>query len=150
MLPVEHAASIAELGERRAADGGLLPSGIGIGVDPSTPVIVPALDGQDGPSRVVYEGVLWGPTVVTLHTVRAGGATEQYLVALGGLGSFRPRSAGDTVERGAELGKTGNSELVLEARLLRPGIDVRPLGAAAMLSDAVSVPTDVRNVLGTK
>ncbi len=149
-LPVEHVASVAELGDRVAPDGGALPSGIGLAVDPGASVTAPALDGQEGPARVAYAGPLWGPTLITLHTVRERGEPHRYLVALGRLGTLKPRAAGDDVAPGAELGKTGASELILETRLLRPGIDPRPLSAAALLSDASSAPTDPRNVLSLK
>jgi hypothetical protein len=147
---VERVASVAELGDRVAPDGGALPSGIGLAADPGMPVAALALDGQEGPARVAYEGPLWGPTVITLHTVRERGAAYQYVVALARLGSTKPRAVGDDVAAGAELGKTGGSELIVETRLLRPGIDPRPLSAAALLSDASSVPTDPRNVLMLK
>src|SRR4051812_15778956 len=72
VLPVEHAVSIAELGERVSADGGAMPSGIAIQTEPGAPVTVPNLEGQDGPAQVVYEGAFWGTTVITVHTVHAG------------------------------------------------------------------------------
>ena len=149
-LPVERVASIAELGDGEGADGGVHPSGIVLRSDPGAPVAAIGLDGQEGPAQIAYEGRIWGPTVVTLHTVREHGVTDRYAVALGGLGNLRPLAEGEVVSPGAELGKTGASELIVETRLLRPGIDVRPLSAAALLSDASSVPTDPRNVLVLK
>jgi hypothetical protein len=149
-LPVERVISVAELGDRVAPDGGALPSGIGLAVDPGVSVTALALEGQEGPARVAYEGALWGPTIVTLYTVRERGEPNRYVVALARLGSLKPRAAGDDVAPGAELGKTGASELIVETRLLRPGIDPRPLSAAALLSDASSAPTDPRNVLALK
>jgi hypothetical protein len=148
-LPVDHAASIADLGESAAPDGGVKPSGIGIQVAPGRAVSAVTLDGQDGPARIVYEGTLWGPTVVTLHTVHAGGVTQQYLVALAGLATLLPRALDETVSAGAQLGTSGASQLILETRLLRPGVDVRPLSAASMLAEGASVATDPRNVLST-
>jgi hypothetical protein len=149
-LPVDRIASVAELGDRVAPDGGALPSGIALRADPGAPVAALTLDGQEGAARIAYQGLLWGPTVVTLHTVRERGASQKYVVALGGLGSLHPRAIGDDVSPGAELGKVGASELFVETRLLRPGVDPRPLSAAALLSDANSTPTDPRNVLGLK
>jgi hypothetical protein len=149
VLPVQHAVSIAELGEGTAADGGVRPSGIGIQVAPGVPVDAVGLDGQDGPARVVYEGILWGPTIVTLHTVRAGGATQQYLVAFAGLGSLRPHAVDETVSAGAELGTSGASALVVETRLVHPGVDVRSAPPSTLLTDGVSAGTDPRNVLST-
>ena len=147
VLPVEHATSIAELGERASADGGALPSGIAIQTEPGTRITVPTLEGQEGPAQVVYAGPFWGTTVVTAHTVRAGGATERYLVALGKLGSARALSSGELASPGAQLGTAGSSLLVLATRLVRPGIELRELSAGGLLSDAVSVPVDPRNVL---
>jgi hypothetical protein len=147
VLPVERALSIAELGERASADGGALPSGIAIQTEPGARVTVPTLEGQEGPAQVVYVGPFWGPTVVTAHTVRAGGATERYLVVVGKLGTARALSSGDQVSAGAQLGTAGSSLLVLATRLVRPGIELRDLGAGSLLSDANSVPVDPRNVL---
>lgn len=149
-LPVERVSSFAELGDRVAPDGGALPSGVALRTDPGTPVTALALEGQAGPAHVAYAGPLWGPTVITLHTVRERGVSREYVVALAGLGSLRPRSPGEDVAAGAELGKTSASELIVETRLLRPGIDARPLSAAALLSEANSVPTDPRNVLSLR
>ena len=64
---------------------------------------------QDGPAQVVYAGTFWGTTVITTHTVRAGGLTQRYLVALGKLGTARPVSAGETAAPGTQLGTAGPS-----------------------------------------
>jgi hypothetical protein len=150
VLPVERVSSFAELGDRMAVDGGALPSGVALRTDPGVPVDAVALEGQEGPARLAYAGPLWGPTVITLHNVRERGVSRQYAVALAGLASLRPRVVGEDVAAGAELGKTSTSELIVETRLLRPGIDPRPLSAAALLSEANSAPTDPRNVLALR
>lgn len=146
-LPVVHAISVAELGERAAADGGVLPSGIALQTDPGSEVAVPSLKGQDGPAEVLFAGGFWGPTVITAHTVQEGGVTQRYLIALGGLGTVRPLPAGESAAPGALLGTAGRAPVILEARLVRPGIELQGLGAPALLNDANSVPTDPRNVL---
>jgi hypothetical protein len=147
-LPVEHPLSIAELGERASADGGALPSGIAIQTEPGAAVTVPALEDQDGPALVAFAGSFWGPTVITVHTVRTGGEPQRYLVTVAKLGTARPIAAGDPAAPGTELGKAGPSLLVLETRLVRPGTELRDLTTAyALLDDANTVPIDPRNIL---
>ena len=149
-LPVARAASIAELGDRSGPDGGARPSGIGIQVEQGAQVSAIALDGQEGAARVVYEGPLWGPSIVTLHQVRVGTVTERYLVAIAGLGSLKPRAVDDDVSPGAVLGTMGSSELVLETRLLRAGVDLRGVASAALMTESTSIAIDPRNVLSSK
>ncbi|HEX4335867.1 MAG TPA: hypothetical protein VH062_08140 [Polyangiaceae bacterium] len=149
-LPVEGVLSVAELGESALPDGGTRPSGVALGVAANTPVSAVELEGQDGPSRLVYAGPLWGPTVVTLHTVRARNGAEQYLVALAQLGSLRPHAVGDTLSGGATLGTSGTAPVVLETRLVRSGVDVRTLAASALLATGASSAVDARNVLSVK
>jgi hypothetical protein len=150
-LPLEHVVSVAELGEQAAPDGGALPSGIAVEGAPGAAVSAVALEGQEGPATVLYRGSYWGLTVVTLHSVQVGGRKQQYVVTVGRLGSARPLDTGATVAQGGTLGTLGAAApalVVLQTRLLRPGIDdVRGMSPAALNDAANSVPTDPRNVL---
>jgi murein DD-endopeptidase MepM/ murein hydrolase activator NlpD len=120
-----------------------------------TPVRMITLDHQDGDAEVLYVGPLFGTTLLTRHTLREGGVTRDYVMLLGHLASVEPGvHVGTIVKDGdvvAAVGDTGSPSLVhlhLEVRRVREGIDLTHVPAgAAMISDAVSVVCDPRNVL---
>jgi hypothetical protein len=146
-LPVEHVTSIEDPLGRAPGDAGMPVSGIGIATEAGAAVSAVTLERQEGPARVAFTGRLFGPTVITVHTVATGAAPDEYLVVTAALGSLRPLGVGDPVAAGAELGRAGSSPLVFDTRLVRRGVDLRALTPAALLDDATSVPTDPRNVL---
>ena len=147
VLPVSRATSIEDPLGHVPGDGGLPAAGIGITTEPGGAVETVTLERQQGPAHVVFAGRLFGPTVITAHTVATGSVPEDYLVVTGALGTVRPLAPGDPLALGAELGRAGVSPVILDTRLVRRGVDIRTLPPASLLDDATSVPVDPRNVL---
>jgi hypothetical protein len=108
---------------------------------------------QVGPAEVVFVGDLVGRTVVTAHVVDEGGRQRTYLLVHGSLDRASPEAVtGAKLEVGAALGFARGEnagrlvEVYVEARELREGRGIDAV-AARPSDPAVSVPTDVRNVL---
>jgi hypothetical protein len=128
--------------------------GVRVAARPGEKVLALGLLHQVGPAEVVFVGDLaGGRTVVTAHTVDEGGRQRTYLLVHGSLDRASPEAVqGAKLAAGAVVGfaRTENAgrliEVYVEARELREG---RGLDAAAArpADPAVSVPTDVRNVL---
>jgi murein DD-endopeptidase MepM/ murein hydrolase activator NlpD len=124
-----------------------------------TPVHLVPLEGQDGETRVIYTGPLFGTTVVTAHRIRAEGQgparLQTYVVLYGHLESVAAgMSAGQNAAPGTMVGSVGDSgspgivHLHLEVRRLREGVDLERVAAGpSLISESVSVPCDPRNVL---
>ncbi len=120
-----------------------------------TPVRMITLDHQEGEAEVLYVGPLFGQTLITRHTLREGGVSRDYVMLLGHLASVEPGVNVGTIAKDgdvvAAVGDTGSPSLVhlhLEVRRVRDGIDLARVPAGAtMISDAVSVVCDPRNVL---
>ncbi|MBK8216691.1 MAG: M23 family metallopeptidase [Myxococcales bacterium] len=119
------------------------------------PVVLVALEHQQGDAEVLFTGRLFGTTVITRHTVREGGRTREYLVLFGHLDSIAPSvSPGVRLPEGAPVGgvgDTGSPQLVhlhLEVRRVREGVDLTKIaGGGALIAESVSVVCDPRNVL---
>lgn len=119
------------------------------------PVVLVALEHQQGDAEVLFTGRLFGTTVLTRHTVREGGRTRDYLVLFGHLDSIAPGvSPGVRLAEGAPVGgvgDTGSPQLVhlhLEVRRVREGVDLTKVaGGGALIAESVSVVCDPRNVL---
>ena len=119
-----------------------------------TPITLVPLEHQEGDAEVIYVGPLFGTTVITRHTLREGGQLRDYVLLFGhldapahGLAVGARLREGDPV---GFVGDTGSPELVhlhLEARRVRPGVDVAKLAPGAMIANANSVVCDPRNVL---
>lgn len=119
-----------------------------------TPVTMLRLEHQEGDADVLYAGPLFGTSVVTHHVLREGGELRDYMLLFGHLDGFPPAiHAGAVVREGdvvGFVGDTGSPELVhlhLEARRLRDGVAWRERGGPALVTDAVSIVCDPRNVL---
>lgn len=120
-----------------------------------TPVRMITLEHQEGDAEVLYTGPLFGTTVLTRHTVREGGRTNDYVMLLGHLDSIAAGVAvGTTVRDGDVVGAVGDTaspslvHLHLEVRRVREGVDLTKVAAGGpMIVDPVSVVCDPRNVL---
>jgi murein DD-endopeptidase MepM/ murein hydrolase activator NlpD len=125
-----------------------------------TPIDAVPLEHQQGDADVIYVGPLFGTTVVTRNTLREGGQLRDYLVLFGHLDAPAPNLAAGAVLKTGDLvgtvGDTGSPELVhlhFEVRRVREGVDVKKtalLGPAQLLTNAVSIVCDPRNVLPLK
>jgi hypothetical protein len=129
--------------------------GIVLAARPGEKVTVVTLDQQEGAAELVFAGDRDGPTLATSHLVREGGQLRAYLVIYGKLDHFAPDLAvGASLEPGATLGHAavhraseGLVEITLEARQLREGGRLGELDAKKLGDPALSIPTDLRNVL---
>ncbi len=106
--------------------------------------------GQSGDAEVLEVGNVRGLSVITLHETRSG----PYLLLHGELGRTAPRiERGQKLRDGTLLGWVGGSgspglvHLYFEARKIREGVDARAEPIARLTQDALSLPTDPRNVL---
>ncbi|MCI0635317.1 MAG: M23 family metallopeptidase, partial [Actinobacteria bacterium] len=115
-----------------------------------TPMVSIPLERQEGQTRVLFEGMLFGRTVVTLHE-RPDGA---YTAIHGHMDTVAPGIApGATIAAGASLGTVGDSgtpgvpHLHYEVRYVRPGVDPWTLWGRDLWDNALAVPCDPRNVL---
>ena len=119
-----------------------------------TPIRAIPLDHQEGDATVLYVGDLFGRSVVTRHVLREAGGLRTYVLIFGhldapapGLARGAPVREGDVV---GFVGDTGSPELVhlhLEARRLRDGVDLDAHAGPDVVSDAVTIVCDPRNVL---
>lgn len=119
-----------------------------------TPIKMMALDHQVGDATVIHVGKLMGTSVVTLHTLREGGRTRDYVMIYGHLDHPAPKlKPGDVLKAGdlvGFVGDTGSPELVhlhLEARRVRDGVDGRKLLPGKILLPESTIVCDPRNVL---
>ena len=94
-----------------------------------TPVVLVALEHQEGDAEVLYTGPLFGTTVVTRHTLREGGRSLDYVVLFGHLDAIAAGLApGATLKEGAAIGTVGDTgspslvHLHLEVRRVREGV----------------------------
>ena len=122
-----------------------------------TPIAMIALDHQVGDAQVIHVGPLMGLSVVTVHTVREGGRTRQYVLIFGHIDhAAAGLKRGDVVRAGdvvAFVGDTGSPELVhlhLEARRVRDGVDGATLLPGRILAADATIVCDPRNVLPLK
>lgn len=147
-LPVAASGSPAVVStEAAGSDGGVRGLGISIAAAAGTPVTAMALDGQDGPSEIVFAGSLIGGTVIIRSTVRTSGRTGNYLSVIGNLDEPRGLAPKTELQDGAEIGKSGPEPLYFEIRLVRAGVDPFAVPADRLLDDSQTVSVDVRNLL---
>lgn len=128
--------------------------GVDLPQSKGTPIHMLRLDHQEGDADVVYSGGLFGTTVVTHHVLREGGELRHYILLFGHLDGFPPNVKPGTVLKNDDVvgfvGDTGSPELVhlhLEARRVREGVDLRAHAGPELVSDAISIVCDPRNVL---
>jgi murein DD-endopeptidase MepM/ murein hydrolase activator NlpD len=140
-------------GKMRAVGHG----GVDIPQKKGTPIQMLALDHQVGDALVLHVGLLMGLSVVTLHTVREGGRTRQYVLIHGHIDhAAAGLKRGDVVKPGtviAYVGDTGSPELVhlhLEARRVRDGVEGESLVPGRILAADATIVCDPRNVLQLK
>jgi murein DD-endopeptidase MepM/ murein hydrolase activator NlpD len=122
------------------------------------PISVVTLEHQEGDAIVVFDGVLFGNTVITLHHVRESGSLRDYAVLYGhleatavGVDLGKPVAEHATI---AFVGDSGSPNLVhlhLEVRRIREEINARDaikqFSGGAILMNHVAVVCDPRNVL---
>lgn len=138
-------------------------TGVDFAIAKGAKVVLALLEGQADDAKVVFVGEDAGVTVATLCSVREGDAVRSYLVIYGHLDRPGPGVvAGSRVHMGDPIGFTGDSgskgveELYLEARVVREGAlkrlipDDTAVPKARLADDALSVATDIRNVLVKK
>lgn len=126
-------------------------------------VLLASLEGAEELAKVVFVGEDAGVTVATLHTVREGDAPRSFLVIYGHLDRPGPGvvpgsrvHAGDVVGFAGDSGSKGVEQLYLEIRQVREGAlprlvpDDTAVPKARLADDALSVATDIRNVLARK
>jgi murein DD-endopeptidase MepM/ murein hydrolase activator NlpD len=122
-----------------------------------TPIVMVPLEHQEGDAEVLFVGELFGRTVVTLHTLREGGQTREYVLLFGhldapatGLARGAHLASGDLV---GTVGDTGSPELVhlhLEARRVRAAVNIRDEPGYKLVANECTVVCDPRNVLPMK
>jgi murein DD-endopeptidase MepM/ murein hydrolase activator NlpD len=122
-----------------------------------TPIHMLRLEHQEGDADVLYTGPLFGTTVVTHHVLREAGELRDYILLFGHLDGWPPNVKPGVVLHDGDVvgfvGDTGSPELVhlhLEARRVRDGVDVRAHAGPEIVSDAISIACDPRNVLPLK
>jgi murein DD-endopeptidase MepM/ murein hydrolase activator NlpD len=125
-----------------------------------TPVTLLALEHQQGDADVVYVGPLFGTSVVTHHVIREAGGLRDYLLVFGHLAAPAPtlseQSAGTRLREGDVVGFVGDTaspglvHLHMEVRRLREGVELKNLGPARLVDNAISIVCDPRNVLPLK
>lgn len=130
------------------------PSAVLFGAAAGDEVVALSLDGQEGPSEVVFVGDMVGATIVTAHLVRDGGKLRQVLLVHGNLAAFGGAiTEGISLEAGEVLATVGDSAwpgrpgLYLEVLELREGVNLGAIPASKLRADTISVPTDARNHL---
>ncbi len=108
------------------------------------------LEQQVGDAEVLFTGELVTRTVLTLHTVRAPTGLRSFVLVYGNLATITPGLArGANLRAGAPLGAVAvpSGALVLEAREVRRGVDVKALAAEELRHPARTVAVDLRNLL---
>lgn len=134
-----------------AADDG---QGVSIPAPPRTVVTLISLEHQLGSARRI---ILPGPEprLFTLHGVSRHGVTRFYVLGYEGL-TFDAAATDADIPVGTPLGRVsanpggGRAALRLTVRQLRRGVHPDRLPAHRLLSDAVSLACDPRNVLPAK
>jgi hypothetical protein len=155
--PADPAAYLYPVGEPdrppRVMDG-LDQPGVRLAVRPGAKIALLALAGQVGPAEVIFTGDLFGRTVVTAHTVDNGARKQTYLLFHGGLDHPAPGVVpGARLEAGEPLGFApteaggGLIYVYFEAREVRDGARIDGSDPRRLADTAVSISTDVRNVL---
>lgn len=141
-------------GEQRRTDHAIGHGALDLAAPRSAPVRALALEGQEGPSEVLYVGPLYGTTVVTSHTLKQARRLRVYLVLHGhleapapGLEAGAKLANGELVGTVGDTGSPGNVHLHLEVRQVRPDVELAELDAARWVDQDVSIPCDPRNVL---
>lgn len=128
----------------------LSPVAVAIPVEAEAVVRAVQLEGQVGDAEILWTGELVGTTAVTLHTVRGSGGLRSFILIHGGLAGLAPGLLrGANLKAGAELGTLPLllGELMLEAREVRAGIDVKALPSNELRHSARTIPCDLRNLL---
>jgi murein DD-endopeptidase MepM/ murein hydrolase activator NlpD len=146
---------LPDASQRRGAElSAVGHGGIDIAQKRGTEVRLVNLTHQVGDAEVLFTGALFGTSVVTLHTLREGGALREYVVIYGHLDGTAPGlRRGGSVREGALLGFVGDSgspgvvHLHLEVRRVRPEVNVRQLAPGELAQNARTVVCDPRNVL---
>lgn len=138
-------------------------AGIDLAATIGDEVMLAALEGAEEVAKVVFVGEDVGITVATLHTVREGDAPRSFLVIYGHLDRPGPGVVagarvriGDVIGFAGDSGSKGVEQLYVEVRQVREGALPRlvPDDAAVpkgrLSDDALSITTDLRNVLAKK
>jgi murein DD-endopeptidase MepM/ murein hydrolase activator NlpD len=128
--------------------------GIDVAASRGDEVHVASLENQEGEAEIAFVGELFGTTVVTAHQIRESGRLRTYVVLYGHL--ERPRlglirslrlASGDLVGFAGDSGSPGLVHLHLEIRQLRDGVSLDAIDLSRLVNNAVSIPTDPRNIL---
>jgi murein DD-endopeptidase MepM/ murein hydrolase activator NlpD len=125
------------------------------------PIALVPIEHQEGDATLLYDGVLFGNTVITLHTVRESGALRHYALLYGhlensaaGLRAGMPLAEGSTIGYVGDSGSPNLVHLHLEVRKIREGVDIaaeiKRYGSGALLMDHTAIVCDPRNVLPLK
>lgn len=138
-------------------------TGVDLAATKGDKVLLASLEGDDGDARVVFVGEDAGITVATLHTTREGDVARSFLVIYGHLDRPGPGvvpgsriKPGDVVGFAGDSGSPGIEQLYLEIRQIREGAlqrlvpDDTAVPKARLADDALSIATDVRNILMKK
>lgn len=138
-------------------------SGVSLAAARGDEVHLASLEGEEGTSRVVFVGEDVGVTVATLSSVREGDAARSYLVIYGHLDRPGPGvvpgarvKPGDVIGFVGDSGSPGIEQLYLEIRQVREGAlarlvpDDAAVPKARLSDDALSIASDVRNVLAKR
>lgn len=138
-------------------------SGVDLAATLGDKVTLALLEGAEDVAKVVFVGEDAGITVATLHAVREGEAARHYLMIYGHLDRPGPGIVpgarvrpDDVVGFAGDSGSEGVEQLYLEARQVREGAlprllpDDTAVPKARLGDDALSIATDLRNVLAKK
>lgn len=149
------------------APPGARPPGERTGVDleaaTGDKVLLAAVEGADEVAKVVFVGEDAGVTVATLHTAHEGDQIRSYVMIYGHLDRPGPGIVpgtrvhpGDVIGFAGDSGSKGVEQLYLEARQVREGalarlvVDDTAIPKSRLADDALSIATDLRNVLQKK
>lgn len=158
VLPLEgERRALPSAGETRAPGE---RSGVSLAATMGEKVTLASLEGAEEVAKVVFVGEDAGVTVATLHTVHEGEVTRSFLVLYGHLDRPGPGVVpgtrvhpGDVIGFAGDSGSKGVEQLYLEARQVREGalprllVDDTAVPKGRLADDALSIATDVRNVL---
>lgn len=135
-------------------------SGVDLAATLGDKVMLATLEGDQGDTKVAFVGEDIGVTVATLHSVRDGDAVRSFVVIYGHLDRPGPGivagtrvKPGDVIGFAGDTGSKGVEQLYLEARQVREGalprllVDDLAIPRARLADDALSIASDVRNVL---
>jgi len=130
-----------------ALDGGVPPAGLLVTTARGSAVRAVRLDGQTGPTTLLYAGRLVGASAVTEHVVTRKDGARTVLLVFGDLAAPPVLAPHAQLSEGAALGTAGSRPVYFEARVCRTGVEPRTLPPDQILNDAFTVSEDVRNVL---